>query len=624
MARRRNRRKKQNSLNNAVSVITSIALLVIAVLMVIFVVFYITNNSFLKLPWLNNADTESISEADGETEGESETGFDAEAADELIGLCRLEDGEIVYIMDAEEAEKYDEGKLIEAPSARTDTLDKETPDNATGDKDIDKKVAEALKESAKKAAKRYYLTDSWLDLGGNLYHFDAEGHACRKAFKEGAFIYEYDDDGLLKKISYNKSYNGASAASSEELPGVIQTKTLWVYMDTTKTLGDYVTVMFKKTTDSLSHTLGGDLSPQYASKYAFDIVGGKIIYLAVPDGEISQDNIAAAGRSSGADSSDTGLSANQSGTDAVLSKIAGKVFCMTPGADYRELAAENAYGFKALADDGGQLVIYYYDGMGVHRSTQLKKDESMAVFSEDADYTVDISESGKAYLMLTSGQRVTLKSDSFKAGNFKYSLSSDGEILSVAEKTTVNTGGYTYSIENGEAFGEKMARVIRKNGDGATEVISSEFSGSTANIHFDYGSSSIIAEYVDGTGVGGLLKISLNGDVDIITDAASPGGTVVLYGIDGTNAIYKTTESAGTVFKKARIAASSPIAVAVEPISTVVSEGSGAPDTGTSAQGTNAQGSIETGAAPGAAQNETAAAGDGSTSIGTGPGGSGQ
>ena len=597
MARHRNRRKKSSGFNNAISLITSIALLVIAVLMVIFVVFYIKNNSFLNILGLNKAETENAAESTAEVNADENGDIDLIVADEKIGLFRLDDGEIVYIMNSEEAAEHDESEYIEAPSAENASEETAEPDNTTGDKNIDSKVAAAAAASRKKAARRYYLVNSWLDLGGNLYHFDAEGHACRDSFHEGAFSYDYDDEGILKKISYNKNYSEASAASDAELPGLVQTKTLWAFMDTKKTLGDYTAIMFKKTTDSLSHVLGGDSSPQYASRYAYDIVGGKIIYLAVPQGGNASD-------SPGANSS------RNASADTVLKNIVGKVFCMTPGADYREIAAEGAYGFKAFPDDAGELVVYYYDGENIRRSTQMKKDESMVSFTEDASYTVDISEDEKAYLCLSSGQRVTLQTGGFKAGNFTYSLAADGEILSVAEKTTVNTGGYTYSIENGEAFGAKMARVIRKDKAGTAEVISSEFSGSTGNIHYDYDSSSIIAEYVDGSGTGGLLKITLSGDVDLIQDAVSPGGKTVLYAIDGGNAIYKTSGSAGTVFKKARISASTPVAVAVEPAKTggadTVTVQEAGPDTSggsgaaeSTASGGNSPTPVEVGEAPG-------------------------
>ncbi len=592
MARHRKRRKKSSSFNNAISLITSIALLVIAVLMVIFVVFYIKNNSFLNILGINKSVTESTAESTADVNADESGDIDSIVTDEKIGLCRLDDGEIVYIMNSEEASEHDESEYIEAPSAENVAEETEEPDNTTGDKNIDAKVAAAAAASREKAARRYYLVNSWLDLGGNLYHFDAEGHACRDIFKEGAFSYDYDDEGILKKISYNKNYSEASAADGTELPGLIQTKTLWAFMDMKKTLGDYTAIMFKKTTDSLSHALGTDASLQYASRYAYDIVGGKIIYLAVPQGSSDSDR------------------QSENGSDAVLKNIVGKVFCMTPGADYREIAAEGAYGFKAFADDAGGIVVYYYDGENIRRSTQVKKDESMVSFTEDASYTVDISENTKAYLSLSSGQRVTLQTGSFKAGNFTYSLAADGEILSVAEKTTVNTGGYTYSIENGEAFGSKMARVIRKDKAGTTEVISSEFSGSTGNIHYDYDSSSIIAEYVDGTGTGGLLKITLSGDVDIIQDAVSPGGKTVLYAIDGGNAVYKTSEGTGSVFKKAGISASTPVAVSIEPAkvggtdSVTVQEAG--PDTSgvsnvteSTASGGNVPASVDVGEAPG-------------------------
>ena len=366
---------------------TSVALLIIAVLMVIFVVFYIKNNSFLGGTALFNKKTQTT-EAESLLETTDDEAIDIDLSEERFGLIRLANGDIMYAMDAKEAAEYDEEHVLKVPA-----------DSPIG-KDVD---------GTKDQKYRYYLANSWLDKDSNLYHFDAEGLACTDTFKEDAFIFSYDEDGILKKISYNKNYSGDSQTSQSDMPGLVQTKTLWAYMNNSRKLGDYTAVMYKKTTDSLSHVLGGDAAVQYASPYAYSIIGSKIYYLAVPAGassEISGNNASNSGNHS--DNS-------ASGNDTALKSIAGKLFCMAPGADYREIAAENAEGFKVLQDknSSGMPIVYYYDGTQIRRSVTLKKDNSMVVLSEDADYSLDISEGDKAYLSVAGSQRVMLQSASF-------------------------------------------------------------------------------------------------------------------------------------------------------------------------------------------------------------------
>ena len=611
MTKRRRRRKKNSGLRDTVSIITSIALLVIAVLMVIFVVFYIKNNSFLGSVLGGHRQTAAeTSESTEDTEADIDMYLDEEG----YGLIRLANGDIMYAMDAAEAAEYDEEHVLKVPAEVTRELSK-----ATGDAEGSRAASDIKDDTASaRSDYRYYLADSWLDLDSNLYHFDEEGHACTDTFKEGAFIYSYDSDGILKRIVYNKNYTESADTAHKDFPGLVQTKTLWAYMNSSKKIGSYTAVMYKKTTDSLSHLLGTETSPQYASPYAYAIAGNKIYYLAVSENAAEQGQAgtrgtannnsseSAASYGSSSASSQTGVS----GSDTVLKSIVGKLFCMSPGADYREIAAENAEGFKVVTDkSGGMPVVYYYDGSQIRRSVTLKKDENMTVFSEDTSYSVDISEGYKAYLTVENGPRVSLQQGSFKAGNFTYSLAADGEILTVAEKTTVSTGGYTYSVENGESFGARAARVVRKDKSGKEEIISGEFEGTAANLHYDYDSSSIIAEYTDGHGNGGLLKISLSGDVDMIEDSEESGGKVVLYAIDNGRAIYKTTENDKTVFKTARIAASTPLTVGIDPVTTNISD---APVDDT-AEGS---GDAHTGNGSGSSAVETVSAPDNSQSTG--------
>ena len=194
------------------------------------------------------------------------------------------------------------------------------------------------------------------------------------------------------------------------------------------------------------------------------------------------------------------------------------------------------------------------------------EDTTVPDFSEVEDFRVDISSGDKAFLYTDDGRLVAMASEEFKAGNFRYELSADGEILSVKEKTTVNTGGYTYSIEEDEAFGKSISRVARtSDADGKKEIISAEFDGSCGNVHYDFDSGYMYAEYTDGEGKSRILKISKDGDVDYLLDDGGDA-KLKLYALQDNRAVCRAESSDGSVsFVELRLRASVPMALAVEP-----------------------------------------------------------
>ncbi len=486
------RRKRGRRSNHVSNIISSVALIVIAILLLIFVYFYISNNSF--------TDALSIFSKDSSL-SESESVIDAEQADESseeskTGLIQDSEGKLIYVLTDTEADLYEPEQLVE--------LD-------------DRKL----------------LANSWFEDDDNLYYFGEDGCAVTD-YSEAAMQYTFDKEYKLSTIKYNDGYISDSEDTSIDYPGVVQTKTLWAFLDTEKSLGELCAIKYKKTTESFSHSLGGDTLPQYTSRFAMSVADGYIYYVAFVNS-----------------------------SDKLTESIANKLFRMKPGADYREVGAENIRGYKVYEAPDGHVSVYYDDGHGVYLADSFEKDDTVMVFSEDANYFVDY-QSGEAVLMLEGGYPVTLASQAFKAGNFTYTLDADGTITAVAAKTKVVTGGYTYTVENGASFGSKKARVVRSDG-AKSEVISAEFEGSTGNLHFDFASSKIIAEYTDKEGQAGLLAISLDGDVDAIYDASKLGSVCTLYSIQDGFAIIKTDDSSEP-FKKAKIAASYPLAVGIDPI----------------------------------------------------------
>lgn len=495
------RRKRSRRSSHGSNIVSSVALIVIAVLLLIFVYFYINNNSFTDALSIFSKDSSVSQPESGSVEEHTEESTD------LIetGLVTDSDGNLKYIFNNAELAYYEPEQILEKDGQKL-------------------------------------LANSWYEDGDSLYYFGDDGFAASD-YNEAAMQFTFDKDYRLSSIKYNDAYISDSEESSSDYPGVVQTKTMWAFLDTEKSLGELCAIKYKKTTESFSHSLGGDTLPQYTSRFAMSIADGYIYYAAFCDS-----------------------------SDKLTESIANKLFRMKPGADYREVGAENIRGYKIYEAPDGNVSVFYDDGHGVHKAVDFEKDDTVMVFSEDANYYVDYS-SGVPVLMLEGGYPVTLASQAFKAGNFTYTLDATGEIKAVASKTKVVTGGYTYTIENGASFGSKKARVVRSTAD-KSEVISAEFDGSTSNLHFDFDSSRIIAEYVDKDGQAGLLSISLDGDVDVIYDASKLGSGCTLYSIQDGYAIVKTDDS-NEPFKKAKISASYPIAVGIDPIDITAEEGQG-------------------------------------------------
>lgn len=377
------------------------------------------------------------------------------------------------------------------------------------------------------------LSDSWMAEGDELYYIDEEGYVCTEDMTDGGMRFGFSEDGAVTSIVYDDSYRPADKDDTEEGFSLVSDRRVRVFLDPEQKSGSFYLIRYRRTTDDTAYDLGGG-NRQYTSPYSMQIDGDYVYFLPLTDQEEPED-----------------------------SYTNGNLYRMELGAEVRDLIAEDVEGYKVL--DG---MVYYQSGGVLRHTDRAGKDTTVPDFSEVEDFSLDISSGDKAYLYTADGRPVAQASDEFKAGNFRYELASDGEILSVAEKSTVNTGGYTYSIEGDDAFGSPISRVVRTSDEtGKKEIISSEFDGSCGNLHYDFDSGSMLAEYTDTSGKSRILKITKDGDVDYLIDDGGGDGKLVLYGIQDHEAICRKTVADGEIsFVSLRIRASVPMALAVEPM----------------------------------------------------------
>ena len=381
-----------------------------------------------------------------------------------------------------------------------------------------------------------YAKAEWIEDSGKFYYFNETERMQTGTKGIEGMLYTFASDGALEHIRYNPGYQPDKNTVLADYPSLVKSKRFWAFLQEDVKLGDFPALMYKRTTDAMAYPLGGEDNPQYASPYSMQIDGDYIYFLAVSQKE--------------------NLSAEEEA-------INGKLYRMKPGDTVRQIVAEQVEGYKVLNgkicyESGGQL---YETDTAQEDAT---KNPKLAPTGDEVLY-VAVSD-GAAYLTDENGEHVSADSGEVKGRGFTYYLNEDGTIRGVKEKKTVNTGGYTYYTESDTAFDEPVSRVMRKSSSGGSEIISAEFPGTVGNLHYDYDTGNMIAEYMDEHGRGRIIQISKSGDVDLIADdTASSGGLVLLAVQDGTAVAMKQSGGAD-VFITLTIANASPLAVGIDPV----------------------------------------------------------
>lgn len=390
-----------------------------------------------------------------------------------------------------------------------------------------------------KADGKTYAKNEWVEQDGKLYYFN-ENELRQTGIKgiEG-MLYTFGADGALEKISYNRTYSPDKNTVIRDYPSLVKSKKLWAFLGEGK-LGEFQALMYKKTTEAMAHQLGGDGNPQYTSPYSMQIDGDYIYFLPY------------------AKAPESDLSDEEKAIDRTL-------YRMRPSDTARQIVAENVEGYKVF-----EGTVYYYADGKLQTTDTAKNDPTKNPKKQpsgDEVLYVEIMD-GAAYLTDGSGEPVTSDSGEIKARGFTYSLNADGTISGVNKKTTVNTGGYTYYVESDTAFGEPISRVMRKDGNGNSQIISTEFAGAVGNLRYDYDAGNIIAEYTDASGVGKVLKISKSGDVDCLSDAAAASGKLTVIAVQNGQVLYMKGSGSSASYGALSLSEAEPLAVGVDPVDT--------------------------------------------------------
>ena len=383
-----------------------------------------------------------------------------------------------------------------------------------------------------------FAKNEWIAEDGGLYYFNENELMQTGTLGIEGMLYTFGADGAVERIRYNPDYQPDQNTVIGDYPSLVKSKRFWAFLQEDEALGEFSALMYKRTTEAMAYQLGGEDNPQYTGPYSMQIDGDYIYFLPL--------------------SEETELSDEE----AVIN---GRLYRMKPGDTVRQIVAENVDGYKVF--DG---TVYYESGGKLYQTQTAENDETKNPKKRPAGdevFHVEISD-GAAYLTDAYGEMVRSETGDIRGRGFTYYLNMDGTIKGVQEKTTVNTGGYTYYAESDTAFGEAVSRMMRKNEAGKTQVISTEFAGTVGNLHYDYDTGNMIAEYTDEKGRGRIIRISKSGDVDLIADDTASAGKLELLAVQDGAAVAMKQSGGKNVFVTLTIANVDPLAVGVDPVDT--------------------------------------------------------
>ena len=374
--------------------------------------------------------------------------------------------------------------------------------------------------------------DEWVAVDGDLYFFNDSGRAVTESFSENGQVFKFDSEGKVVSIIYDEDFKADSDDLIADYPSLVKSRKLWVFLSKDKTLGNFNAIMYKKTTEPQANMLGGTENPQFSSAYSMQIDGDYIYYLPLSDSDKLSDE---------------------------EKKINGVLYRMKPGAEYREIVAQNVEGYKVL--DG---TAYYMSSGKIYHTSNGLKDETKTVYVSDSISIDDfVFENKGDSLLLYDKAGNPVNTGEKRVGSFTYYLSDDGEIEGVREKTSVLTGGWTYYTETDNSSGKSISKIMRKSGPGEIQEVSSDFAGYTANMFYDYSSGNLVAEYMPNGERRQLIIINSNGDVDSVDSTVSAGGDIRLYALIDGSAICKVDKGGETVFESFDLSSTTPVAVGV-------------------------------------------------------------
>ncbi|MDO4439243.1 MAG: hypothetical protein Q4B86_07395 [Eubacteriales bacterium] len=407
----------------------------------------------------------------------------------------------------------------------------------------------------------YYLEDGstasdlWIVEDDKLYYINSDGYLQLGTFSEGAMDYDTDDSGEIISIKYNINYSPSEDTAIQGFDNLTTNKNLWVYTDSNSKLGCFYSLMYKSTTEAMSYVLGGNSNPQYSSPNSVQLKDDYVYYLPYTN--------------------------SPSEEELLINK---KLFRIKAGDNKSYVGAENVEGFKLVED---KIFIYSDDKISCIEDSDFEESDTINTsWMEAESFLVDYeSEPGNIFLTTENGIRARGydSSDYFKAGNFYYKLSPEGYITDVREKNSVNIGGYIYTVEKDKLFGKNVSRVVRTDSSGRKEIISSEFSGNVQNMHYDYESGCIFAEYSENDVVNRIIRIDLSGDVDYLEDQGINGGQLQLIALQDNKAIVKESVGELVNYYALRTRATVPLALSVEPLT--IDESSVPSDSGATISG---------------------------------------
>lgn len=379
-----------------------------------------------------------------------------------------------------------------------------------------------------------FISSQWKEIEGFLYYFDDEGILATGEWKREGQVFTCDDTkGYLKDIQVDWGY--VPEATGENLDSLVRTNAFWCFLQQEETSSPFKTIQYRKSVENKIMVLGREDKPEKTTKNSMRAYGDYVYFLPkVKDSQVQL------------------LTGDER-------ELCNKLFRMRPGAQTKELIADNVDGYLIIDD-----TIYFSQNGKL--ASAVSGEEYV---SGDDRYSVVIK-GDDCYLIDEKGNAVASENgDSVNIGDRVYTIEADGKIKSV-EPGRIEVDGIAYYISRSDTkahitaktdkgeqslIKEKLgiqsfcivdhyiyyssfvdkdnvrgwySQIFRTNLEGKEkEELSERFPGVMENMYYYEGEGTILGEYYPAVwkqGYGTVAVIDRNGDIYKLNDISARDG----------------------------------------------------------------------------------------------------
>lgn len=385
-----------------------------------------------------------------------------------------------------------------------------------------------------------FAVSEWKIWENQLYYLDEKGYMVTETMRQDGQIFLFSSDGALKDIQFDSQYSGLTGEDNlQNLDSLVKSNEFWSYLSSgIGETGFFKPICYRKTAETKEELLGDKNAPERSTKNSLQIHDGYIYYLPQVTAQ------------------------TYNTLDERDKSICNKLFRMKPGADQKELIADQCTGYLVLEDG----TVYYASGGNIAKAESgtlysVGEERYRVQVKEDACYLVDsmgnpvsgnengIQTVGDRDYYLENGVILRAALSEQKIDNATFTLEEDRDNQGKKSIFRQNEGGqkvrisqaplginsfciaegmiyYSAFVEQG-TDGIRYSQIYRIKPDGTgQEPISSRFSGNILNLYYFEEKNKLYGEYSPTSWkncYGQIVSVELDGTVNLMDDSSSRG-----------------------------------------------------------------------------------------------------